>query len=1010
MANVQCKMCGGCLSLPDGVTSSTCEYCGSLVTFPKITNNDMESLYNRAEHFRNIHEYDKALDVYEKIVDASPDDADAYWGLVLCRYGIEYVEDPVSHERIPTCHRVQYESILADPDYLSALEKAGSAEKDMYTAEAQRISEIQKGILAVSNQEDPYDVFICYKESDDSGARTRDSVVAQDIYYALTNENLKVFFARITLESKLGSQYEPCIFAALNSAKVMLVVGSKKEYFEAVWVKNEWSRFLSMLKKDRSKILIPCYKDMDAYDIPQELSMFQAQDMGKIGFIQDLLHGIKKVVSKPQVNVAAAAVPVAVPAAAPAPVAAEAESIETMLKSAKYMLMQGKFSDARKKCKAIVKRDPDNCWGYWYMLLAESMVTEAEKADIRVLKKNSSYEFVVKIADAELRAIIESLESKYEAYQQKINQVGETLQQKCSWAGEYIAEAKERRLLLERHFSLERALSGDTPLAVKLSNAMLQERNNIKVLERACSNIAGLLADAGKGRISEAYRETAWGELLASAGLSEEGLQQVQLVNKQILASCGTVEAKQLQLDHINMIKRQKRIKAAIRLFAVVAALAVVTVVIFFSLKNRVENNEILTENFLKADSSNSVLEECFFHGASGINETIVIPDIIKCIKATAFAATAPFERLIISGEVETIEKGAFDNCVIGRIEFGEGSPYYYDSQKRAVVRKAGNELISALPVLAPDKKNVIKANGECIVPHGTANIDAEAFKNCTNLKRVVLPSTILSIGDRAFYGCTNLSDIVVKEDVVLGENVFAGCVSYHRKKAEQGDAEAQYFMGAYYYYGEGVEQDYTEAVKWFTLAAEKGVANAKYDLGRCYFIGSGVAEDKKKALELLEQASAQGHVAAKLEIGKYYIGKSGYEDKVFALLSYVASQENLEAAYYVGLCYANGYGAPKAADKAFEYYMKAGSNGYVPAMREVGKCYSFGRGVERDFDKASSWLEKAAKLDDVEAQYYLGLYLEATSDFANARYWLKKAADKGHAKAAGRLAGIAGK
>ena len=78
-----------------------------------------------------------------------------------------------------------------------------------------------------------------------------------DIYYQLTAEGYNVFFARITLEDKLGEQYEPYIFAALNSAKVMLVLGSKKEYFNAVWVRNEWSRFLQLMKKDRAKLFIP---------------------------------------------------------------------------------------------------------------------------------------------------------------------------------------------------------------------------------------------------------------------------------------------------------------------------------------------------------------------------------------------------------------------------------------------------------------------------------------------------------------------------------------------------------------------------------------------------------------------------------------------------------------------------------------------------------------------------------------------------------------------------------
>ena len=126
--------------------------------------------------------------------------------------------------------------------------------------------------------------------------RTQDSVLANDIYHQLTNEGLKVFYAAITLEDKLGKEYEPYIFSALHTAKVMLVLGTKPEYLSAVWVRNEWSRFLKIMKKDHSRLLIPCYRDMDPYELPDEFAHLQAQDMSKIGFITDLIRGIKKVV------------------------------------------------------------------------------------------------------------------------------------------------------------------------------------------------------------------------------------------------------------------------------------------------------------------------------------------------------------------------------------------------------------------------------------------------------------------------------------------------------------------------------------------------------------------------------------------------------------------------------------------------------------------------------------------------------------------------------------------
>ena len=120
----------------------------------------------------------------------------------------------------------------------------------------------------------------------------------RSIYEALIEKGLNVFFARISLEDKIGSEYEPLIFAALNSARVMLVLGSSSDNFNAVWVRNEWSRFIGLMKQDKKKELIPCYCDMNAYDMPAEFSNLQAQDLGKIGAIQDIIRGIAKIVQK----------------------------------------------------------------------------------------------------------------------------------------------------------------------------------------------------------------------------------------------------------------------------------------------------------------------------------------------------------------------------------------------------------------------------------------------------------------------------------------------------------------------------------------------------------------------------------------------------------------------------------------------------------------------------------------------------------------------------------------
>jgi len=296
MALLRCKMCGGDLELIPESTIAECLSCGSKLTVPTETDERIINLYNRANYFRQNNEFDKAIGVFESILNERSTEAEAHWGLVLCKYGVEYVDDPKAKRKIPTCHRTQYVSILSDPNYKEAINYADAYSRLEYEREALEIDQIQKGILAISSKEEPFDVFVCYKELDNTGQRTRDSVDAHDIYDALSRKGFKVFFSRITLEEKAGSAYEPYIFAALNSAKVMVLVTSSRDHLESPWVKNEWSRFLNFIKDDHSRVLIPAYRNMSPYDLPDELSYLQAMDMEKIGFLQDLVHGIEKII------------------------------------------------------------------------------------------------------------------------------------------------------------------------------------------------------------------------------------------------------------------------------------------------------------------------------------------------------------------------------------------------------------------------------------------------------------------------------------------------------------------------------------------------------------------------------------------------------------------------------------------------------------------------------------------------------------------------------------------
>lgn len=356
MAVFKCKMCGGDLNITEADKVVECEYCGTTQTVPSADNEKKMTLFNRANRLRLNNEFDKAAALYEQLIAEFPEEAEAYWGLCLCNWGIEYVDDPATGEKKPTCHRASFESLMKDENYLLAMEYADVTAQRVYRREAQEIDRLNDAILSVSRNEKPYDVFICYKETDENGMRTYDSVLAQDIYDALTANGLKVFFSRITLEDKLGRQYEPYIFAALNSAKVMLAIGTKYEHFHAVWVKNEWRRFLRLAAKDRSKVLIPCFRDMDPYDLPDEFKGLQAQDLGKLGAVQDLVRGVGKLLAKDapkdgDVQQATVSNPAAT-------------TVQSLLKRAFMFLEDGEWDSANEYAEKVLDIDPEDGEAY----------------------------------------------------------------------------------------------------------------------------------------------------------------------------------------------------------------------------------------------------------------------------------------------------------------------------------------------------------------------------------------------------------------------------------------------------------------------------------------------------------------------------------------------------------------------------------------------------------------------------------------------------------------------
>lgn len=361
MEYLKCKSCGGDLEIKNNGSLFKCLWCGSVQTLPN--NNDAQRIrmFNRGNRFRMLAKYDDAIKTFENVIAMDDTDPEAHWCLALSRHGIAYVDG--GNGRVPTCNRIGCETILEDVDYQDALRYSDPFKKQVYAEEAKKIAEVQRGIISTAKSVEPYDVFICFKDKDEHKERTEDSIIGQELYNRLSKEGYAVFFSRITLEDKPGIEYEPYIFSAIHSASVMIVVGTKGDYINSPWVRNEWSRYLTLAKEDNKKLIIPYIHNLDPDELPDELAMLQYFDHSKVGVIQDLLHVIEKnikLVSAVDVRNTSDV---------------NRSKINNMLHLCQQFLDEKKWDKARNMSEQILIEDSHIGMAYYFRLLADLCVS-----------------------------------------------------------------------------------------------------------------------------------------------------------------------------------------------------------------------------------------------------------------------------------------------------------------------------------------------------------------------------------------------------------------------------------------------------------------------------------------------------------------------------------------------------------------------------------------------------------------------------------------------------------
>lgn len=295
-ANI-CNICGANLIYKDG--KWVCPACGAFKT-EEISNEEVTLLYNAAQKLR-LASFDDAEEAYRDIIAKYPENSEAHWGLVLSKYGIKY-EDDYDGKKLPTCYATSIESVLTDKDYLDAVRLCKDKyQKEYYIEQGKVLEKIRVEWLEKASKEPKYDVFLCFKDSDklNNMERTDDSIEVADLYTHLSSLGYKVFYSCESLRDKVAEKYEPYIYNALNTAAVMIVYGSKIEYFSSVWMKNEWTRYVRRLReglKIEGSLVIAC-DGVNPGDLPRPLNQMQVLDARKKTFYGDLEAHIAKIIS-----------------------------------------------------------------------------------------------------------------------------------------------------------------------------------------------------------------------------------------------------------------------------------------------------------------------------------------------------------------------------------------------------------------------------------------------------------------------------------------------------------------------------------------------------------------------------------------------------------------------------------------------------------------------------------------------------------------------------------------
>ncbi|MBQ5793628.1 MAG: SEL1-like repeat protein [Clostridia bacterium] len=958
-------------------------------------NNELKSRLSIAQDRISNYEFSDAMNTCRSILKDYPDSVDALWCYLQAEFGIVYLRGYNESVSKPTfCYPMDQasKSRFCDHPYYKKIMELLKKRPEQRTVYEARQREIDKAIATVKNdlsKKSEYDVFICVKiglatennQVVDVGMKTMDfEQYAQRIYRELTSRGLRVFCSQITQAQ--GIAYDEQIWSAMLRSKKILVIGTRREYLESVWVQCEWRRWLYLKHigvrgRDSLVALIPS-EDEWSYIRPREW------DEQRITVYTDIDGALEALLDKP--------------AAAPAPVQGASQNRQIRDVRVLLDLDPDDTSEAEERLRPLLKATPSNGELRWLALRIKSK-------NFTDLKKITQQE--INLANRCLKddGLKPEDNPEYQLYMESKNAPAAEAAVTTAPA---VQPPQTPKPAAPKPAESKPAAQAPTPAAP------------------AVQAPASATTDAQSGAADDLFAQLRK-KLQAASQTQQTDTPAPQPAPQPAPApqtDAQTLGGWQASADLFAQL--QKKLQGA--------------------QQQPAQQQNPMDEPPADPPATGAArAAEWYDEGESYFYEK-KYSDAIRCYKLAAEQGHAAAQYSlgycyrngygVTKSDKEAAKwyKLAAEN---GDADAQCGLGYMYENG--IGVGKNLSEAIRLYRLSAEQGDKIAQTNLGLSYANGrgVTKSHTEAIKWYRKAADQKHPRAQNLIGDCYYFGngvnqsypeAMKWYKLAADQGYADAQYNMGYCyrygkgvsknhpeaVKWFRLAADQGHAGAQNKLGDCYYYGEGVSQSYAEAVKLYRPAADSGNALAQYNLGYCYRNGRGVAQNNQEAARLYKLAADQGNADAQCGLGYLYenglgVGKSMTEATKWYRKS--AEQGNNAARCNLGYCYEEGTGVTQSYTEAVKWYRAAAAESYARAQNNLGDCYYYGHGVEQNAYEAVRLYKLAADQGYKSAQYNLGYCYEygkgVQKNHAEAIRLLQLAADQGSQSAKDLLAKI---